>query len=277
MTQARARYDEYADWYERSIGDAPPCSRRTPIFYPTWLVTGCLTLACGQGRMSRHLAGLGPDVTGIDMSAAMLGKARATGPADISYIHGDVIQHVAWWDGRPFDGCTCEMALMDIEDLAGTLSAVAAVLRPGGWFVASIVHPCFPGYQNSRSSWPSAQGYESEGWWISPDHNPTGSNPGRCDTPQAVYPTRTPCLTLGWTLSASSSRQPQFRPTCCGDAAGGPARVNAGDRAAASSSADLGTEPDVVLTLISSCGVGIFAQCGMWKYSHVRRCGDFLT
>jgi ribosome-binding protein aMBF1 (putative translation factor) len=23
--------------------------------------------------------------------------------------------------------------------------------------------------------------------------------------------------------------------------------------------------------------VGIFAQCGMWRYSHVKRCGDFLT
>jgi hypothetical protein len=34
---------------------------------------------------------------------------------------------------------------MDIDDLAGSLSTVAAVLRPGGWFAASIVHPCFPG------------------------------------------------------------------------------------------------------------------------------------
>jgi SAM-dependent methyltransferase len=88
--------------------------------------------------MSRHLAGLGADVTGVDVSAAMLGKARAAGPATITYIHADVTGELAWWDGRAFDGCTCEMALMDIDDLAGALSAVTAVLRPGGWFVASI-------------------------------------------------------------------------------------------------------------------------------------------
>jgi SAM-dependent methyltransferase len=125
--------------------------------------------------MSRHLASLGADVTGVDISAAMLGRARAAGPANITYIHADITGHPAWWDGRAFDGCTCEMALMDIDDLAGALSAVTAVLRPGGWFVASIVHPCLPGSERGASSWPPGQGYEYEGWWISSeDHNPEG-------------------------------------------------------------------------------------------------------
>jgi SAM-dependent methyltransferase len=99
--------------------------------------------------MSRYLAGLGAEVTGVDISAAMLGKARAAGPADISYLHAD--------------------------DLAGTLSSVATVLRPGGWFAASIVHPCFPGNERGRSSWPPGDGYESEGWWTSSEHNPDGA------------------------------------------------------------------------------------------------------
>ena len=93
-------------------------------------------------------------MTGIDISAAMLGKARAAGPDNITYIHADATRHPAWWDGRPFDGCTCELALMDIDDLAGALSTVTAVLRPGGWFAASVVHPCFPGNERGCSSWP---------------------------------------------------------------------------------------------------------------------------
>jgi hypothetical protein len=36
------------------------------------------------------------------------------------------------------------------------------------------VHPCFPGSESGRSSWPPGEGYASEGWWISPDHNPEG-------------------------------------------------------------------------------------------------------
>ena len=174
MAHAQARYDQFAEWYEQRIGDATPLIAAQAGLLPAVPGDRVLDIACGQGRMSRYLARLGADVTGIDISAAMLGKARAAGPQDITYIHADVTGHLAWWDGRAFDGCTCELALMDIDDLAGTLSTVTAVLRPGGWFAASIVHPCFPGNERSRGSWPPGQGYESEGWWTAPDHNPDG-------------------------------------------------------------------------------------------------------
>jgi SAM-dependent methyltransferase len=174
VAQTQARYDEFAEWYEQWIGDAPPLIAAHAGLLPAVTGDRVLDIACGQGRMSRHLAMLGADVVGIDISAAMLAVARAAGPENITYIHADVTGHLAWWDGRPFDGCTCEMGLMDVDDLAGALSTVTAVLRPGGWFAASIVHPCFPGTEGGRSSWPPGQGYESEGWWTSPDHSPGG-------------------------------------------------------------------------------------------------------
>jgi len=175
VAQALARYDEFAEWYQRWIGDAPPLIAAHSGLLPAVAGQRVLDIACGQGRMSRYLAGRGADVVGVDISAAMLGKARAASSEDIAYVRADVTWHpAAWWDGRPFDGCTCELALMDIDDLAGTLSTVTTVLRPGGWFVASIMHPCFPGSEVGRSSWPPGQGYESEGWWTSPDHNPEG-------------------------------------------------------------------------------------------------------
>ena len=174
MTHAPARYDEFAEWYEQWVGDAPPLIAAHSGLLPAVTGERVLDIACGQGRMSRYLARLGADVVGVDVSVAMLGKARAIGPGKISYICADVTGHPAWWDGRPFDGCTCDLALMDIDDLAGTLSTVMTVLRPGGWFAASIVHPCFPGNEKGRSSWPPGEGYEREGWWTSPDHNPDG-------------------------------------------------------------------------------------------------------
>ena len=171
---AVARYDEFAEWYEHWIGDAPPLIAAQDGLLPVVAGERVLDIACGQGRMSRYLAQQGAHVTGVDISAAMLGRARAAGPGGIDYIRADVTQRPGWWDGRPFDGCTCELALMDIDDLAAAFSTVAAVLRPGGWFVASIVHPCFPGNERGRSSWPPEGGYEREGWWTSPDHNPEG-------------------------------------------------------------------------------------------------------
>ena len=174
MAPALARYDEFAEWYQQWIGDGPPLIAAQPGLLPAVAGERVLDIACGQGRMGRHLALLGAEVVGVDISAAMLGKARALGPEDITYICADVTRQPAWWDGRPFDGCACELALMDIDDLAGALSTVTTVLRPGGWFVASIVHPCFPGSASGRSSWPPGEGYEREGWWTSPDHNPEG-------------------------------------------------------------------------------------------------------
>jgi SAM-dependent methyltransferase len=174
MPQVLARYDEFSEWYEQWIGDTPPLIAAQPGLLP--VVTGerVLDIACGQGRMSRYLAGLGADVVGVDISAAMLDKARAAGPQNITYVRGDVTRRPDWWDGRPFDGCTCELALMDIDDLAGALATVTTVLRPGGWLVASIVHPCLPGSERGLSSWPPGEGYDREGFWTSPDHSPEG-------------------------------------------------------------------------------------------------------
>ena len=174
MTHTLARYDEFAEWYEQWAGDGPPLIAAHSGLLPDVTGARVLDIACGQGRMSRYLARLGADVVGVDISAAMLDKARAIGPDEIAYVRGDVARDPGWRDGRPFDGCTCDLALMDIDELAGTLSTVTTVLRPGGWFVASVVHPCFPGSERGRSSWPPGEGYEREGWWTSPDHNPEG-------------------------------------------------------------------------------------------------------
>ena len=175
MTRTQARYDGFAEWYEQWIGERPPLIAEQDGLLPDVAGARVLDIGCGQGQMSRYLAGLGADVTGVDVSAAMLDRARAAGPPTIGYVQADVTRWPAWWDGRAFDGCTCEMALMDIDDLAGALAAVAAMLRPGGWFVASIVHPCLAGSERGASSWPPSQGYDHEGWWTSPDdHNPEG-------------------------------------------------------------------------------------------------------
>jgi 2-polyprenyl-3-methyl-5-hydroxy-6-metoxy-1,4-benzoquinol methylase len=59
MAQALARYDEFAAWYEQWIADARPLIASHPGLVPAVAGEQVLDMACGQGRMSRHLAGLG--------------------------------------------------------------------------------------------------------------------------------------------------------------------------------------------------------------------------
>jgi SAM-dependent methyltransferase len=169
MGHTPARYDAIADWYAEFTKDwGAELNALLPADIGGHRV---LDLACGNGTASRFLARRGALVTGLDLSARMLDRARqaeAGEPLGIRYVHGDAAG-TRWWDGTPYDGVLCHMALMDIEDLDGTLSAVAAVLAPGGWFSFSVFHPCYPGGPEGSwsglPSWPPGHGYTKEGWW----------------------------------------------------------------------------------------------------------------
>ena len=103
------------------------------------------SVACGQGREARYLASRGAVVTGIDLSEELVDRARRyeeAEPLGISYLQGDA-HTLEGLDSESFDGVVCYMALMDIPDLDRAVQSVARVLRPDGWFVFVITHPCF--------------------------------------------------------------------------------------------------------------------------------------
>jgi 2-polyprenyl-3-methyl-5-hydroxy-6-metoxy-1,4-benzoquinol methylase len=173
------RYDEIVDWYRTWAGDGDGIIvEGVGGLLPTGLIGArVLDVACGHGRASRGLARLGAAVVGVDLSTALIAVAQAREDSErlgIAFQAGDVARPDQWWDGVPFDGAVCEMAMMDIDDLGGTITAVADTVRPGGWFVLSMVHPCFPGNDAGLSSWPPDATYFHEGRWTSTDHNPDG-------------------------------------------------------------------------------------------------------
>ncbi len=158
-----ARYDDVAEFYTGSFDDADDPAARA-LLELTGPVGGLrvLDLACGHGRITRVLHGRGAATTGVDLSAALLARAVALGPPDITYVHGDAAAPGPL-PGAPFDAVVCSFALSDIDDLAGALGTVAAALRPGGIFAFSILHPCFPGAGEVSGAWSGS--YHDEGWW----------------------------------------------------------------------------------------------------------------
>jgi ubiquinone/menaquinone biosynthesis C-methylase UbiE len=144
---ARSTYDEVADAYGRVL-DPDGVGLDDPVLAELLgdvTRQNVLSLACGQGQDSRLLARLGARVTGVDLSTEMLRYARgheAANPQGITYVQGDG-QDLAEFADTSFDGVLCHMALMDIPHLRPTIQSVARVLRDGGWFVFSIVHPAY--------------------------------------------------------------------------------------------------------------------------------------
>lgn len=166
-----ARYDEIADFYAAATGDAVADPAAQSLMGLLGDVAGSrvLDLACGHGRISRELARRGAQVVGADLAAALIEKAcaaEAAAPLGVTYEHADATSPLAL-QGQVFDAVACNYGLSDIDDLGAALDTVHRVLRSGGALVFSILHPCFPGWdEDAPSAWPPGGGYYAERWWL---------------------------------------------------------------------------------------------------------------
>jgi 2-polyprenyl-3-methyl-5-hydroxy-6-metoxy-1,4-benzoquinol methylase len=108
-------------------------------------------LACGNGQFSREMARGGVEVVACDFSAVFVARARAhaeqAGLA-IDYRVADVTdaaQLMALGETASFDAAVCTMAFHDIAELGPVALALRSLVKPGGRFVFSVIHPCFNG------------------------------------------------------------------------------------------------------------------------------------
>ena len=174
---AESAYDDIAEWYDAWAGSTV---REDPFFPQVEALLGDVAgqrvcdLACGAGRVARHLAAHGASTVGIDTSAKLLEIARRheqAEPRGVEYLQANAHSLDSIPDSA-FDGVICFMALMDIPDLSLTLRTVARILRPRGWFVFATLHPCYhtpcSGELAASDGWVrTVGGYFTEGYWRS--------------------------------------------------------------------------------------------------------------
>lgn len=115
-----------------------------------------LDIACGQGILLDQLSRR-PDhgpLVGIDASPALIEAGRRNLAEGADLRVGDARDLVgALDDPEPFDAAACVLALMNIDDLPGVCRGIGSVLRPGGRFVAVILHPAFRAPQTTAWGW----------------------------------------------------------------------------------------------------------------------------
>lgn len=171
-------YDDVAEWYDSVLrsGTIVQDAAQRALEDLCGDVRGqrICDLACGQGMVARAMADRGAVVVGVDTSVKLLEIAHAeefAHPRGIAFAEMNA-ETLAALPSAAFDGVVCNLALMDILDLAATSASVHRVLRPGGWFAFTIMHPCF---QTSDSSWMTedentgrlVRAYFAEGPWRS--------------------------------------------------------------------------------------------------------------
>jgi 2-polyprenyl-3-methyl-5-hydroxy-6-metoxy-1,4-benzoquinol methylase len=156
-SDSQAIWDENAAEWDRASGEAGTTMQRTLIAPATERLLNVqpgqrvLDIACGNGAFARRLATLGASVVASDFSTALLEKARArtTEHADrIDYRLADATDEAALLslgEGASFDAAVCTMGLMDMSAIEPLFRALAKMLKPGGAFVFSVMHPCFNG------------------------------------------------------------------------------------------------------------------------------------
>jgi SAM-dependent methyltransferase len=147
-------WDELADWWDAAIGGGN--ATQDLLVEPTQerlleLRSGqkVLDIACGAGRFTRRMAGLGAEIVAFDHSERFIARARQNTPPDLgSRIDYRVLSAddtpalLALGEGR-FDAAVCTMALMDMARITPMLSALPRLLATDGRFVFSVTHPVF--------------------------------------------------------------------------------------------------------------------------------------
>jgi ubiquinone/menaquinone biosynthesis C-methylase UbiE len=139
----------YLDFVDRNLADEDGLwhvllSRFEEILRERLKGARVCDIACGEGYLSRFLGQFGPrGVIGIDLSAALIDAARQrSNEANLSYRVDDA-QRLRTFSDASVDVAVSQLAIMDIPDHRALFRSVRRVLRAGGVFVFSLLHPCF--------------------------------------------------------------------------------------------------------------------------------------
>ena len=151
--EAQQIWDTNAGWWDGVYGEGNVFQRELigPATERLLELKGSetvLDVACGNGAFARRMAAMGCYVVAFDFSEVFLQRARerTTEHVDrIEYHLMDATDEAALLrlgEAR-FDAAVATMALMDMSDVNPLMRSMARLLKPGGRFVFSVLHPCF--------------------------------------------------------------------------------------------------------------------------------------
>ncbi|WP_088553821.1 class I SAM-dependent methyltransferase [Calderihabitans maritimus] len=133
---------DYDNWYQTPKGRLVDKIEKEAIYgyLKPRASMEILDIGCGTGNFSLELARLGVKVTGIDVSEAMLAKAREKATQEglaIKFLRADA-RKLPFGEAS-FDAVVSVTALEFVPNLADALQEAYRVLKPGGRLVVGLI------------------------------------------------------------------------------------------------------------------------------------------
>ena len=157
-------WDRIANVRHKQIDSGNDLSFRH-VLMPTVLdlLQGCdlnrvIDLGCGTGELTRELARVSGEVTGVDLSPLSIKIAGQTccGTSNITFHAATIEGFANHRTGQGFTTAVANMSLMTCLDLDSFVRAAAKLVAPKGHLISTITHPWF---------WPSYWGYDDAEWF----------------------------------------------------------------------------------------------------------------
>ncbi len=138
-----------------------------------------LDVACGQGFFAKEFLKKGAHVTGIDISAELIARAKVNAPTGT--FHTSPASELGIVTNASIDHATITLAIQNIKDAEKVFSEVARTLRVGGSFTIVMNHPAFRIPKMSSWGWDEKAGiqYRRLDSYLSESHTDIDMHPGK--------------------------------------------------------------------------------------------------
>jgi ubiquinone/menaquinone biosynthesis C-methylase UbiE len=151
-------YNAWASQYdtnENKTRDLEARSLREMLHAVT--VDRCLEIGCGTGKNTQWLAEKAKHVTAVDLSEAMLAKAKEKVRTDrVTFRQADIATEWVFAEGS-YNLVVFSLVLEHIEHLEIVFEKAARVLQPGGYLYVGELHP-FKQYTGSKARFDTEAG-----------------------------------------------------------------------------------------------------------------------
>ncbi len=154
-------WDALAAWYDGWVGPGgSEHHRRTAIPASLALLEAragerILDIGCGQGVLAPHIAKVGAQYTGVDVSPRLLTRAHRHHGQHGRFLRADAaaLTHHPQLAAAQFEAAVFLLSLQDMDPLAAVIQSARGLLAPRGRVIILMTHPCFRVPRQSGWGW----------------------------------------------------------------------------------------------------------------------------